>query len=138
LKNEFIRNCSLLADVKVSNKGINETLFHACISKRSTIAALNMQQVIANAMFLKIDAPKSGRQTKQFRFEFILILKTDIERVGNIKLTVGYTRNENLLHYCVTAIKKVSSKIPKKAALRKQLPYIAKQRCKKRKRLNTK
>jgi hypothetical protein len=105
LNNMFVPNCSLLAKVKIEWKGIKETLHHASQNKKSTIAALNIENVIKNAVFIRMDKPKAGQQTKKFKFDIMFILGANIAEIGNVKLTVGYGTKKGFLYYCITAIK---------------------------------
>lgn len=92
------------ADVFVTANSIKETVAHASKSKKSTICALHLDKIVKNASFIRSVKPKSGTQTKKFKFIQLMILETEIERLGKTKLTVGVQKEGRLVQYCITAM----------------------------------
>lgn len=88
--------------VKITAKGIRETAFHASKSAASTEAALDIVNQIRTAKDPTIRIPKPGRQTKEFGFKVLFILKGTHK--GHVtKVTVGMKRKGSVLEYCITA-----------------------------------
>ena len=52
----------------------------------------------------KMHLPKTGTQTKRFKFIFTYELHVNIENLGLVKLTVGVRENAHFLQYCVTSL----------------------------------
>jgi alpha-galactosidase len=93
------------ADVYVNANSIRETIEHASKSKKSSICALYMDKVIKEASLIKTSKPKSGTQTKKFKFIEMMIMEAEIEKLGKSKLTVGMKRSKDYIQYCITIIK---------------------------------
>lgn len=89
--------------VFVTARGISETAAHAAKSRKSTMAALELPEIIKNARFHKMHIPKDNGQRTRMKFEFIYELhsKTDY---GNCKLIVGVRISSQFLHYSVTVM----------------------------------
>lgn len=89
--------------VKIIDKSIDETAFQGALSKRATKLAILLPQVIHNATIIELHLPpKIGRQRKVMKFVSIANLLAYIPRVGEAKLTVGYTQNGECIEYAIT------------------------------------
>lgn len=89
----------------VTKRGIHETAQHASKSIESTIASLNLPQVIEYAQFVESYTPKIGTQTKKFKAKRTYELTTYLGQL-KIKLIVIKTTKAVRVEYCVTAKKR--------------------------------
>lgn len=87
--------------VKVIGDSVSEIATHAAKSQRSTIAALNLPNMIRDSRFFKMHLPKDNRQRKRFKFIFLYELHCPIEN-GYAKLTIGVRSEGRFLQYCIT------------------------------------
>jgi hypothetical protein len=93
---------SLGVYVKIENKSINEIAENASVSANSTIAALNLLNLVRNAEFEKFYLPTSNTQVKKFGAVFIISLKANLIGYGNAKVLVAATEYRGALYYSVT------------------------------------
>lgn len=99
-------NCPALGvNVEFTRASYNETIRNAAITKESTIAALNITNLIKNACYSGMDIPQSNKQKKTFQFIFVFILNSYLIGYGNVKIIVGVQERGRFLHYSVTIIK---------------------------------
>lgn len=90
-----IYNVNLPGDILVKGLSIDEAKHHASKSYLSTIAVVHyFENVLANAIPIKRTAIKEGNKN-QSRFDYMLIMKHEIENIGTVKLTVGVKENED-------------------------------------------
>lgn len=95
--------CPALHDyVYINNRSINETSTHAAKSVLSTLGVINLPSIIRNASVIKIDTPKSGSQTKKFRADSTILLKSQARDNIFFKLAVIRNKSGYHIHYCVT------------------------------------
>lgn len=94
---------SLDCKVKVIDKSIDETAYHAALSKQATKLAIHLPQIIREATVLELHLPpKMGRQRKVMKFKEIANLLAIIPRIGKAKLTVGFIENGECIEYAIT------------------------------------
>jgi hypothetical protein len=93
---------SLGVYVKIENKSINEIAENASVSANSTIAALNLLNLVRNVEFEKFYLPTSNTQVKKFGAVFIISLKANLIGYGNAKVLVAATEYRGALYYSVT------------------------------------
>ena len=97
---------SLNVKVRIYPKSISETAYHAAKSVLATKLALRLPYVIQNAKIYKLNQPiKNNKQTKEFHFKELAILKCGIRGLGTAKLTVGYRYKRLVIEYCITDFK---------------------------------
>lgn len=95
---------SLGVNVSIILKSIVETSENAAITKESTIAALNVVELIENSIYDGMDIPVSRTQTSKFHFIFVYRLKAMLENYGVAKTLIGVRLNPSMmfLQYSVT------------------------------------
>ena len=91
-------------NVAIIGKSIGEICQWACKSKKSVIAALNVDGVIANAIKVNEDTPKANKQSKDFHFVKMYEMHCNIKGVGTAKLMIGERKRGTKITYCLTAI----------------------------------
>ncbi|MBQ8761350.1 MAG: hypothetical protein IJZ06_08025 [Bacteroidales bacterium] len=97
---------ALRSHVEITAKSISETKHHASAHINSTIAALNLRIIIKNAHFLKTTSVKgNSMQSKKMDLKDMITLICPLKKYGFAKLTVGKRYNNELVQYCITAIK---------------------------------
>ena len=96
-------NCPALGvTVEFTRASYNETIRNAAISKKSTVAAMNILRLIKNANYIGMDIPRSNKQRKTFQFIFVFIMSSFLIGYGEVKLLVGVQEIGRFLHYSVT------------------------------------
>ncbi len=93
---------SLGVYVKIENKSINEIAGNASVSIKSTMAALNLLNLVKNAEFERFYVPTSNTQTNKFGAVFMIGLKALLIGYGNAKILVAATEHRGVLYYSVT------------------------------------
>ena len=93
---------SLGVYVKIENKSIVEIAENASVSINSTIAALNLLNLVRNAEFEKFYMPTSNTQITKFGAVFIISLKAMLMEYGNAKILIAATEYRGALYYSVT------------------------------------
>lgn len=95
---------ALGVNILIILKSIVETSENAAITKESTIAALNVVELIKNSIYDGMDIPVSKTQTSKFHFLFVYRLKAVLENYGITKTLIGVRLNPSLmfLQYSVT------------------------------------
>ncbi len=95
--------CPALKDnVYINQRSIKETSAHAAKSTLSTLGVINLPAIIKNASVVKIDTPKSGSQTKKFRADSTILLKSQARDNIFFKLAVVRNKSGYHIHYCVS------------------------------------
>ena len=93
-----------LGKVVLTKDGIEETAHHASKSVKSTMAAMQLRNVVETAVWDgETDTPKDGKQTKRFHFKEMYFLYTSLPFIGKVKLTIGRKGNNLYIEYCCTA-----------------------------------
>lgn len=90
-----IFNCHLKGDINIRNISIEEAKHHACKSYLSTIAVVRyFDDVLANAFPVRRVPIKVGNRN-QSQFDYMLVMKHEIDTIGTVKLTVGVKQPKN-------------------------------------------
>ncbi|WP_297828138.1 hypothetical protein [uncultured Methanobrevibacter sp.] len=95
---------SLGVNVSIILKSIVETSENAAITRESTIAALNVVELIESSIYDGMDIPVSRTQISKFHFIFVYRLKAMLENYGVAKTLIGVRLNPSMmfLQYSVT------------------------------------
>lgn len=97
-------NLSLKDYVNIRNVSILETSEKAARSYLSTLAVLQLDSVLTNAVKLKTVAAKQGTKNQK-SFEKMILMFCKLEGIGIVKLTVGMRRSDKeKVQYCITVI----------------------------------
>ena len=97
-------NKSLNDYIHVKYISINETAGHASLRYLSTLAVLQLDSILPNAI-LKESRPANPKTKNQKGFKRILILEYCCPGIGQVRLTVGLKGSDNTkVQYCITAI----------------------------------
>ncbi|MBO5963814.1 MAG: hypothetical protein J6P97_04965 [Bacteroidales bacterium] len=106
IKNKEVLFCpALSANVYTKRKSKEETIYHASKSHKSTIVAMNMSNLYADAKYSSYK-PKANKN--QICFKNIHVLIAVVKGVGYAKITVGEfyedVKGELFCQYCATHI----------------------------------
>lgn len=104
LKGKTIECPALGKNVDIVAGSIRETAVHAAKSERSTLAVFRIEEAINKAKYVKLHAPKQGKQSSM-NFIKVHELKAFLSGIGEVKIIVGERQNKRILHYCITAKK---------------------------------
>lgn len=87
-------------------KGISviEAREHSAKSYRSTLAILNIDEVLKNALPVRRLPTKKGYRNQAI-FAYMLVMVYRHEEIGTIKVTVGVKSNEQRIEYGITALR---------------------------------
>ena len=95
---------SLRAHVLITGNSVAETSYHASHSVNSTVAALNLKQILKNARLLKTTPAKDNGRQKSMDIKQQKILFCPLSGFGIAKITVGEMNKGGMVHYCITSI----------------------------------
>ena len=97
-------NLSLKEYINIRYVSITETCIHASRSYFSTLAVLQLDAILPNAVLREKKAIKRGTKNQK-GFSSILIMEYYCPAIGLVRLTVGQKRNDGAkVQYCITAI----------------------------------
>lgn len=97
-------NKSLNDYIYVKYVSVNETAGHASLRYLSTIAVLQLDAILPNAV-LKENKPVNPKTKNQKGFKRMLILEYSCPGIGPVRLTVGQKGSDGTkVQYCITAI----------------------------------
>lgn len=97
-------NKSLNDYIYVKYISINETAGHASLRYLSTLAVLQLDSILPNAI-LKDSKPVDQRKKNQKGFRRMLMMEYLCPGIGLVRLTVGIKGSDNSkVQYCITAI----------------------------------
>jgi transcriptional regulator with XRE-family HTH domain len=83
---------------------VNETAGHASLRYLSTLAVLQLDAILPNAV-LKDNKPANTRTKNQKGFKRMLIMEYNCPAIGMVRLTVGQkASDDSKVQYCITAI----------------------------------
>ncbi len=83
---------------------VNETAGHASLRYLSTLAVLQLDAILPNAV-LKDKKPANTRTKNQKGFKRMLIMEYNCPAIGVVRLTVGQkASDDSKVQYCITAI----------------------------------
>ena len=105
IKNPLQRkfNLSLGEYINIRFVSITETCTHASRSYLSTLAVLQLDAILTNAVRKKTVAAKNNGNQKPF--EKMIIMEYNCIGIGIVKMTVGVRRGSHeKVQYCITAL----------------------------------
>ncbi|MCQ2131375.1 MAG: helix-turn-helix domain-containing protein [Bacteroidales bacterium] len=99
-----VYNNSIKENINIRHISIEETSGHASLTYLSTLAVLQLDQILQNAKLVSEKHVK-GATHNQRMFTKIILMEHYIVGIGRVKLTVGVRRSDNTkVQYCITAI----------------------------------
>ena len=97
-------NKSLGDDIHIKYISVNETAGHASLRYLSTLAVLQLDAILPNAV-LKESKPANPKKKNQKGFKRMLIMEYNCPAIGLVRLTVGQKGSDGTkIQYCITAI----------------------------------
>lgn len=97
-------NTSLNDFIYIKYISVNETAGHASLRYLSTLAVLQLDAILPNAI-LKDSRPVNPKTKNQKGFKRMLIMEYNCPAIGLVRLTVGQKRSDgSKVQYCITAI----------------------------------
>ena len=97
-------NKSLNDYIHIKYISVNETAGHASLRYLSTLAVLQLDAILPNAVLREKKAIKRGTKNQK-GFSSMLIMEYYCPAIGLVRLTVGQKRNDGAkVQYCITAI----------------------------------
>lgn len=105
-KNPELKKLNLnLGDfINIRFVSIDETAAHASLKYLSTLAVLQLDAILTNAVLVR-KTPSKSNNKNQRQFESMLIMQYNCVGVGLVKMTVGVRRSDKLkVQYCITAM----------------------------------
>ena len=97
-------NKSLDDYIHIKYISVNETAGHASLRYLSTLAVLQLDAILPNAV-LKYNNPVNPRTKNQKGFKRMLIMEYNCPAIGLVRLTVGQKGSDgSKVQYCITAI----------------------------------
>ena len=101
-----VYNRSLKNNINIRFLSITETIRHAAKTYESTLAMLQLDTILRNAVkYGKPKPPKKG-VNNQAAFSQMREMRYDLAGVGTVKMMVGIKRTGEIIQYCITAIQK--------------------------------
>ena len=91
--------------INVRFLSINETVHHASMSYLSTLAVLQLDLILRNA--IQVGKPQKPKPDNKNQSEFykMIIMECPLIGIGTAKLTVGVKKKTGMkIQYCITAI----------------------------------
>ena len=99
-----IFNKSLNDYIHIKYISVNETAGHASLRYLSTLAVLQLDAILPNAV-LKESKPINPKTKNQRGFKRMLIMEYNCPAIGLVRLTVGQKGSDGTnVQYCITAI----------------------------------
>lgn len=97
-------NTSLDDYIHIKYISVNETAGHASLRYLSTLAVLQLDAILPNAV-LKDSKPANPKTKNQKGFKRMLIMEYNCPAIGLVRLTVGQKGSDgSKVQYCITAI----------------------------------
>ena len=97
-------NLNLKDYINIRNVSIIETSEKAARSYLSTLAVLQLDAVLTNAVKTAVVAAKQGTKNQK-PFNKMILMQCNLEGIGVVKLTVGIRRSDKeKVQYCITVI----------------------------------
>ena len=110
---KHIFNTALNDFIHVRFLSIQETVEHAAVAYKSTLAVTYLTEILEKAKVEKRVKPKPNNQNQK-RFSEIIIMQYHKKDFGRIKLTVGLLKGSRQnIQYCITAIEKAANNPPR-------------------------
>ena len=109
-------NFSLKDYINIKNVSLTETAGHASLTYLSTLAVLQLDAILTNAVFIeKVHA--NQKKQNQNKFESMLRMEYRCVGIGLIKLLVGVKRSDKTkVQYCITVIEADEKGRPRRAS----------------------
>lgn len=99
-----VYNNNIKENINIRHISIEETSGHASLTYLSTLAVLQLDQILQNAV-LRSEKSIKGTTNNQKMFNKIMLMEHNIVGIGRVKLTVGVRRSvDTKVQYCITAI----------------------------------
>ena len=96
-------NKSLKEYINIRYISIDETAKHASNRYLSTLAVLQLDTILENAVKIKTNNPNPNKKNQK-DFIKMIIMEYKLFGIGNVKLTVGIRKNKDKVQYCITVI----------------------------------
>lgn len=101
-----VYNRSLKDNIKIRFLSITETIRHAAKTYESTLAMLQLDTILRNAVkYGKPKPPKKGVKNQE-SFSQMQEMHYDLAGLSTVKMMVGIKRTGEVIQYCITAIQK--------------------------------
>ena len=109
-------NLNLKEDINIRNVSLEETAGQASLTYLSTLAVLQLDAILTNAVFIE-KVSSNSRKTNQNKFESLIKMEYRCVGIGLIKLLVGVKRSDKTkVQYCITAIETNEKGRPQRAS----------------------
>ena len=97
-------NLNLQDDINIRYISVEETAGHASLTYLSTLAVLQLDAILTNAVLIEI-LPANHKKNNQKGFESLLRMSYNCPGIGIVKMYVGVKRSDkSKVQYCITAI----------------------------------
>ncbi len=97
-------NISLKEDINIRYVSIKETAGHASLTYLSTLAVLQLDAILTNAVFVE-KMPANQRKVNQQGFESMIRMSYYCPGIGGVKMLVGIKHSDkSKVQYCITVI----------------------------------
>ncbi len=97
-------NLSLKDDINIRFISVKETAGHASLTYLSTLAVLQLDAILTNAVFIE-KLPANPKKNNQRGFESMIKMSYHCPGIGLVKMLVGVKRSDmSKVQYCITAI----------------------------------
>ena len=97
-------NLSLKDDINIRYVSIEETAGQASLTYLSTLAVLQLDAILTNAVFIET-VPANRNKKNQKGFESMLRMAYNCPGIGAVKMLVGVKHSDkSKVQYCITAI----------------------------------
>jgi len=112
-------NKNLNAEIFIRKESVVEAAGHSPRRYKSTLAVLRLDEVLANAIIVDEDRPKSGDKN-QAKLTKMIVMSYQCPGIGLVKLTVGVRRrSQDKIQYGITALEDGETIIKNKASHKK-------------------
>ena len=88
--------------VRIEGKTLDEIAENACVSKKSTLAALNFEEIVKHGKYYKTDIPDSRSQKEKFQAAFMIHIRAVLANCGVAYARIAATEHNGILYYSVT------------------------------------
>lgn len=96
-------NLSLKEYINIRFVSITETCTHAAKTYHSTLAVLQLDAILTNAM--RVSTVRTKLNGNQKQFEKMIVMHYECVGIGIVKMTVGVRRRTHeKVQYCITAL----------------------------------
>lgn len=88
--------------VRIEGKTLDETAENACVTKKSTIAALNFEDIVKHGKYYITNLPDSKTQKGKFGAAFMIHIRAMLFNCGIAYARIAATEHNGILYYSVT------------------------------------